>query len=347
MNGALPEMSTVPSSTPAQRLLQRLPGHFRNMRAQRYRGEDFDVALASLTAVDQAHIRSIYALMKDMHSRWLAMRDAPDWAALQTMLMGMLAPAFRTAASDMGLDSMTHCATESERHALGKVLHDLRGGALAPLQLYAAICEDETDPVLLRSAVLLARDQAKIMRNALPDLDPEVRAADESEKPHFIQAVVDKWDGFRFERAAAPAGQVSVQCAYEGLLASCCLEASAVDRIVYNYMNNAIRFSAGPQIRMDIVPVGDEAVRWTVANPVTKQQAEWLQRNTQGDLSSLFRGGITKGGNGLGLSNCADFVAAAFGLPHINAALEGQYLGATVEDGWYVAWAHWPSLYAQ
>lgn len=347
MSGTRPAMTTVPPTTPAHRLAQRLPGHLRNLRAQRYRGEDFDMALSSLTAVDQAHIRSIYALMKDMHARWLVMREAPDWAALQSMLMNMLTPAFRTATSNMGLDSMARCATEPQRLVLGKVLHDLRGGALAPLQLYAAICEEELDPVLLRSAVLLARDQAKIMRNALPDLDPEVRAADESEKPHFIQAVVEKWDQFRFERTQASAGHVSVHCAYDGLLASCCLEASAVDRIVYNYMNNAIRFSAGPLIRMDIVPVGVDAVRWTVANPVTEQQAEWLQRNTQGDLSSLFRGGITKGGNGLGLSNCADFVAAAFGLPHINAALEGQYLGATVEDGWYLAWAHWPSLYTQ
>jgi len=79
------------------------------------------------------------------------------------------------------------------------------------------------------------------------------------------------------------------------------MKASAVDRVVYNYVNNATRFSAG--------------------------------------------GGLTRGGNGLGLSNCADFVAAAFGLPDIDAALRGRYLGAVVEDGWYLAWAHWPALY--
>src|SRR5690606_35416791 len=114
---------------------------------------------------------------------------------------------------------------------------------------------------------------------------------------------------------------------------------------VYNYVNNAIRFTSGPLINMEIIPVGDHAVRWIVANPITPDQAEWLKKSTNGDLPSLFRGGVTRGGNGLGLSNCADFVAAAFGLPDINAALEGKYLGAVVEDGWYLAWAHWPSLY--
>ena len=30
----------------------------------------------------------------------------------------------------------------------------------------------------------------------------------------------------------------------------------------------------------------------------------------------------------------------------VDIALDGRYLGAAVEGGWYLAWAHWPSLYA-
>ena len=213
------------------------------------------------------------------------------------------------------------------------------------LQLYAHMAECDADPVNLRGAAYLARDQAKIMRNILPDLDPEVRSADEAEKPHLIEAVVEKWDQFQFESTTKEPGHVSVSCDYQGLLASCCLEASAVDRIVYNYINNAIRFTAGPEIQMEILAAGENAVRWVVANRITHDQSEWLQNNTQGNLSTLFRGGLTRDGHGLGLSNCADFVAAAFGLPDIPAALEGKYLGAMVEDGWYLAWMHWPALY--
>ena len=330
-----------------QTLATHLPSRFRNMREQRYRGEDFDISLSALSAVDQAHIRMLYGFVKTIHTRWLEMRDNPDWDELRKMLADILLPPLSTAAKELGLDSMAHCSQGEAAHALSKVLHDLRGGALVPLQLYARMAEWDDDPLHLRNATFLARDQAKIMRNILPDLDPEVRKADEAEKPHFIQAVVEKWDLFRFERADMEPGQVNVRCSYDGLLASCCLEASAVDRIVYNYMNNAMRFTAEPYISMEIIPVGDNAVRWIVANPITPDQSEWLKKNTSGDLSNLFRGGLTRGGNGFGLSNCADFVAAAFGLPDIQAALEGKYLGAAEEDGWFVVWAHWPALYAQ
>lgn len=323
-----------------------LPSGLRNLRTQRYRGEDFDIALASLSAIDQAHVRVVYDHAKTLHSRWVAMRDAPDWDALRQLVANVLRAPFADAAKAMGRDTMAACQDEAIRQALGKVLHDLRGGALTPLQLYARMAEWDTDPLHLRSAAFLARDQAKIMRNILPDLDPAVRRADEAEKPHFMHAVVEKWDGFQFERGDQEPGHVRVACGYTGLLASCCLEASAVDRIVYNYVNNAMRFTTGDTIHLAIAPVGADAVRWVVANPIAPDQAEWLQQNTKGDMAQLFRGGLTRGGTGVGLSNCADFVAAAFGLPDIDIALDGRYLGAAVEDGWYLAWAHWPSLYA-
>lgn len=327
------------------RNLANLPAQLRNLRAQRYSGEDFDISLSALSPVDQVHIRVLYGIAKTIHFLWMEMRDSPDWDVLRKAVTSILSPPIAISAKQLGRASMARSMPTETTPLLGKVLHDLRGGALAPLQLYARMAEWDADPVHLRSAAFLARDQAKIMRNILPDLDPELRAADEAEKPHFIQAVVEKWDQFQFSGADQAPGHVKVNCGYEGLLASCCLEASAVDRIVYNYINNAVRFTTGTSIEMDIFPVGDNAVRWVVANPIAPDQSEWLNNNTQGDLSRLFRGGLTRGGTGLGLSNCADFVAAAFGLPDIDAALDGKYLGAVVEDGWYCAWMHWPSLY--
>lgn len=326
-------------------IAQHLPVRLRNTRAQRFRGEHLDAPLSALQATDQARVRLLYAYAKSTYGRWLAMREAPEWDALRAQVLNILSPSLSAAAQDLGHDTMAQRDHPSQL-ALGKVLHDLRGGALTSLQLYAQMARWDDDPLHLRSAAFLARDQAKIMRSALPDLDPEVRQADEAEKPHVMQTVVDKWDGFRFEGAQQQPGQVHVTCAYDGLLASCCLEASAVDRVVYNYVNNAIRFSAGPAIRMEILPIGGNTVRWVVANPITPDQADWLDKATAGDLSTLFLGGLTRGGNGLGLSNCAEFVAAAFGLPDIQTALTNQYLGARVEGDWFVAWAHWPALYA-
>lgn len=177
-----------------------LPPGFRNLRTQRYRGEDFDIALASLSTVDQAHVRVVYELAKALHNRWVAMRDEPDRNTLRKEVANVLRAPFADSAKAMGHDTMAACHDEDTRRALGKVLHDLRGGALAPLQLYASMAEWDTDPLHLRSAAFLARDQAKIMRNILPDLDPAVRRADEAEMPHFMHAVVEKWDGFQFER---------------------------------------------------------------------------------------------------------------------------------------------------
>lgn len=329
----------------ARTLATHLPSKLRNLRAQRYGGEAPDISMSALSEIDQAHIRVIYELTKSIHILWIGMRDEPDWEVLRKKVSSIIAPPMSTSAQDLGRESMAHCLTDGAAQVLGKVLHDLRGGALIPLQLYARMAQWDADPLHLRSAAFLARDQAKIMRNILPDLDPEVRSADEAEKPHFIDAVVEKWDHFQFELDDKEPGHVSVSCDYQGLLASCCLEASAVDRVVYNYINNAIRFTAGPEIKLEILPAGDNAVRWVVANRITPDQAEWLENKTQGNLSTLFRGGLTRGGQGFGLSNCADFVAAAFGLPDIDAALKGKYLGAIVEDGWYLAWMHWPALH--
>lgn len=328
-----------------QRLRAHLPDQVRNHRSARYRGDSMAASLGRLSAADQERIRLLYAYAKRIHTSWLAMRSAPDWAVLRQQVTALLSPPLSDAARDLGRDTMAKAVPGADSLALGKALHDLRGGALTSLQLCAQMAAWETNPAHLQSAAYLARDQAKVMRNALPDLDPEVRRADEAEKPHDMQTVVDKWRCFRFEDIRQRPGTVDVACDYDGLLASCCLEASAVDRIVYNYVNNAIRFAAAPTIQLDIAGVDAHTVRWTVANPIAPDQADWLKAKTGGDLTHLFRGGLTRGGQGLGLSNCADFVAAAFGLPDIDSALDGRYLGAAVEDGWYIAWAHWPSLH--
>ena len=346
---ANPQQAPQAASVTHQSVLRGfLPDQLKNLRDRRYRGEDFDVALEDLAAEDQAHVRLLYAFVKDLYLQWGAMRDAPNWLALRKSVSAVVSPPLSVSAKALGLQTVVQCADPVAAQALGKVFHDLRGGALLPLQLYARMAEWDDDTAHLRSAAFLARDQAKIMRNVLPALDPAFRMADEAEKPHFMQAVVEKWDQFQFECSdTCSLGRVQVNCEYDGLLASCCLEASAVDRVIYNYVNNAIRFTHVPAIDLEIVPVCDHAARWIVANRLSPDQARWLETQTHGDLSKLFRGGLSRGGNGLGLSNCADFVAAAFGLPSADAALEGQYLGAMVEDGWFRAWAHWPALYSQ
>ena len=48
-----------------------------------------------------------------------------------------------------------------------------------------------------------------------------MRSAYEAEKPHFMQTVVKKWDGFRFKGTDKQAGPIDVSSEYDGLSASC------------------------------------------------------------------------------------------------------------------------------
>jgi signal transduction histidine kinase len=87
-----------------------------------------------------------------------------------------------------------------------------------------------------------------------------------------------------------------------------------VDRILYNYINNAIRFSAKEYVRLTVIPIDNSLTRWVVAQELTDRQKAWLQETLGNDLSRLFQGGYTQGGQGIGLSSCSDLVAASFGV---------------------------------
>jgi hypothetical protein len=194
----------------------------------------------------------------------------------------------------------------------------------------------------VKQAVYLARDHAKMMRNIMPDLDAAVREADEGAKLHAIGEFVRKWDGFQFELPNKTV-QIHAHSEFDGYVTSRCLETSAVDRIVYNYINNAARFAADSQVRFTVIPVpGTELTRWVVENTISVEHRLWLEQEVKGDLSKLFRGGHTYGGNGVGLNNCTNFVSTSFGINNDEALAQG-YLGAKLLQSTYYAWFHWPS----
>jgi signal transduction histidine kinase len=117
------------------------------------------------------------------------------------------------------------------------------------------------------------------------------------------------------------------------------LEASALDRVVYNLVNNALRFSSEDTIVLTIFPVGN-ILRWVVENKIKPENVTWLKEHVGNNFSSLFKGGITNDGNGIGLSNCADIVGASFGVSSTQAIEQG-YISATVDDDTFYACFHW------
>jgi hypothetical protein len=314
--------------------------NLRVFRPERYDGGGFGVSLTQFAPEDVSLIIQLYDVVKKTYDLWLYMRDAPNYQLLKEYIIAQFGTD-RFLSNVQSVGAATY-ALGQDTPSLRKIMHDIRGGALTVLAgyVYFLRTEPHSVPEDIHNAVLMARDHAKLMRNAIPNLDPMVRQADESIKIHYIDEFVQKWDGAVYNIATKTV-EIKAQSTFQGAITNRCLETSAIDRVLYNYINNAARFSADKQVSMTIFPIGDMVIRWVVHNTVTTQQQTWVNNVTAGELKKLFFGGLTRGGHGLGLSSCADIVAASFGLTP-EEALEKGYLGAKMIDQNYYAWFHWP-----
>lgn len=319
------------------------PNNLRLNRPDRYTGAGFDITLNQLANEDIAIVRKVYNAVKHIYDLWLYMSSDPNYDLLREELKQFANKAFLTEAQQLGTN------TKEGSAQVAKAIHDIRGGGLTSLAGYAQLIprlQDGKDLRYVKQAVFIARDHAKMMRNVVPDLDPVFREADEGMKLHHIDEFVAKWRDFIFELEGKHV-RVMAQSSFEGFITNRCLETSAMDRILYNYINNAARFAATDEIHLTVLPVnGGSTTRWVIENKLTESQYEWLGQNFNLDLKPLFAGGYTRGGSGIGLSNCTDFVAASFGV-RPDDAIEQQYLGAAVDGLTYYAWFHWPAYVPQ
>jgi hypothetical protein len=261
-------------------------------------------------------------------------------AALAARLDGPLdADALINAARALGCACSSAGLTAPFRQAL----HDVCGGALVGLVARAEnLSADPGDVAAAESAALLAADHARLMRSAFADLDPDARAADLSAAPVYAADLVRGWAG----SLAGPDGlQVALELGdLSGVpAAGCDLEAAALGRVLANHLDNAARFAAGGCVGLTVVAVGEALTRWVTHNALDAGQQRWLSRQACGDLLRLYRGGLTRGGKGIGLAASAAVVAACFGLPSAGVAVREGYLGAKMVGGIYYAWWHWPA----
>ncbi len=311
-------------------------------RQERYDGGGFSVSLNDLAPEDVSLVLRLYQSLKGIYDLWLYMGESPNYQLLRAHLKQFCTTKFLMAARAIGVATIT---LDNPPPELRKACHDLNGGALSALAGYSKLISRlPEDDNLVRKAVFLARDHAKMMRNILPDLDVAIRAADESLKLHSISEFVDKWHELEVEIGSKRV-KVLAQSGFECYITNRCLESSAVDRILYNYINNAMRFSAGEHVRLKVIPINNLLTRWVVENELTDTQTAWLQEKVGNELQNLFQGGYTRSGLGIGLSSCTDLIAASFGRSS-NEALEKKYLGAKVHNNIYYAWFHWP-IYIQ
>ena len=310
------------------------PTDLPNYRSSRFDGGGFGLELDAFGLPDRARLARVYAAAHEVGRTPL---DSPP-AALAAPLLALDADALIRDASALGSD--TDPAVTGERR-VKQLLHDVRGGGLQVLVGAAQLLRLDPAAGFARNAVSAARDHAKIMRAGFPALDPEVYAHDESVRVHAVDKLVTTWDGLS-TRLGDRTIRVTVECEYHGAITGRCLETAAIDRVMCNYVNNAMRFAADGRVSVWVFRVGPSLVRWAVRNAVTADDRAWLMRQNGGDLRVLFRGGTTHGGNGIGLSGCAEIVGECFGVD-ADAAVRGGYLGARADADGYTAWFHWPA----
>lgn len=293
---------------------------------------------------DGERLLRVYRFVWRLHDHARRRRSEPDAADGLAALAGrMELPLVFEDVSVLG-QGLSH-ASASPR--VRKAYHDVRGGSLLALLIHLElVVQGRGEPEDVARIALLARDHLKIMRNAVPDLDPPGYAADLSIKAHPVALLREKWSSVRY-RFAGREIAIDLDCPFEGTIASCCLEFSTLDRILYNLVNNAAEHAPDGCVRLVVLPVPEHEgalLRLAVLNRLDPHQHEVLRERFGGNPNALLEGGFTTHGHGMGLQICADLVSHAAGVPSIALAVSQGHLGLDIIDGWFVAWFVWPSV---
>lgn len=313
------------------------PADLPNHRVKRYKGDDLALPVSEFVAEDQLTLRKIYTFLQRLFE--LLKKESPARERLmESFVAEQNLSTFIEAVQELGHASFS--AHPSER--LAKVIHDVRGGGLAPLlgqlQLWSL---DGERAAGCDALYFLTRDHLKIMRNALLGLDDPKREEDLQTKIHDTDFIVQKWQGARLHSGE---GQktLEVDCPKSVAISECCVEFGALDRVLYNLLNNACRHGAGNRIHLAIFRVPEEEgrnLRFVLLNALSEEDETRL-RST--NLQSLFESGVSTTGSGYGLNVAAEFVAHAYGIAQPEEAVAQSYLGAKLLAHRFAIWFHWP-----
>lgn len=312
------------------------PTELVSRRKARYHGDDQAVRVGSFTADDQRALQKIYTFLQELFvvSESIC-SGAGSTDSFAAFLRGF--SDFIDAAQGVGIAS--YRATPST--LLAEVIHDIRGGGLSAIIGILEVWQlkgggDEVCETLR----LLARDQLKIMRNALVGLDDTRRVADLELKLHSTDLILEKWRKLKIPAAAETLVLEGV-CPHSIPIAECCVEFGAIDRILYNLLNNAGRHTADLRVRLTLIPVPESTgpnLRFVMQNALKESDGARLKKMA---LSTLFEVGTSSTGSGYGMAIVAEFVAHAFGIS-VREAIADGHLGAKIIGNDFTVWFHWP-----
>lgn len=344
MNFAFHKLMQVGTFAVPHALSAQSPSPLVNYRKSRYRGDDFCLAMGEFAESDQVRIREMYHFLQGMFTVLKAHHSsstAESLGAAQDFVVRQDTDQLLHCVRFLGVESLDTRWSQ----AMAKTLHDLRGGAMSALigELQMAALRTPDDRKV-RQLFFRTRDHLKIMRNALLGLDDEKREADLIPIMHSVDLIAEKWQNALLSVNDRTA-HLDVACDFHGNIAECCVEFGALDRVLYNLVNNACRHTASGEVNLAIEssPEGidhPENLRFRVSNPVDAADEQQLSRHD--DLRDLFKAGVSSTGSGFGLAVAQDFVTNAYGLKTRAQALDEGYLGAQLVDRNFLIWFHWP-----
>ena len=224
--------------------------------------------------------------------------------------------------------------------ALAEALHDIRGGTMTALLLGLGELPAAGRRATAETALLaLIRDQRKIIRNIVKDVDPLGRARDRVAVPHSL-ADLDRGIASYGRHGREMDVAIRVHREADAIVAASCLEFASLERAVFNLLNNAIRHVHGGALDVWLSALEADA-RIVVANPVMPAHGQTLERTLAADPAALY-GAFSTTGSGLGLAIVADIVGNAYGLTEPEELVADGYIGTRIVEGSFMAWLHWP-----
>jgi DNA-binding transcriptional MerR regulator len=276
-----------------------------NLAGDRFCGIGLGVSLKEVGPPDLSRICSLYALVESCYSVWLYMDEVKDHSVLTQRLSLLVKPEFLEEVEKIG------SSTKNPSPLVRAALDDSRTGAMTPLiRLTRDFLSRPVQMDDLKLAVLLARDHAKMMRNAFYDLDTSLREADESLKAHRLGPIAKKF---------AKLGGKRVKVGWNGPISSRCLETSTIDRIQYDYVRR-IQATGASHFELTVYPINHHLIRWVFE--FERSQERQFSVPSDQELASIA-------------------VSQACGVS-AKQALDQKYLGYTADGEICSAWFHWP-----
>lgn len=341
-------MTLLASPLSGRGLLDLAPLDISLQRTRRYTGDHMNTPLDLFHPSDRDLMQKMYDRLFALFELLRPMSGTKDgkpvpFKEVEALHLADLTPW----AQELGTASLK--SVKDER--VPKAIHDIRGGCLAGILVTLDLIRCEVYPWSRQYGMQvfrLVRDHLKMFRNCVPQVDPVTVQRDRAEHGHPISLLTEKWKDAAYRLTSERSLEVIYECAYEGSISERCMEFSALDRIVYNCMNNAGRFAEDARVYFHIFPLDEDAktpvLRMVVANRISAGHAAELRRRFPDGLERLFRARESTDSSGYGLNICADFVASAFGLGNWKSAVDRRYIGLKVTDDCFTVWFHWPSV---